>query len=365
MTIVNRTTTACLFTLTRREALQLICLGLVVPGAFTGCGSDDTPPSWTTGFGTREIKVILDEIPYRTDRFVRIGYTFKAWEWEKEGLKLERIVVLAGQTGAALKLLDGDALPFIYRDPYWFPPLFPAEQLFNYYFSINLPIPLAQIPPVLVSHRLIFTDLKDGKSVTVDGGTFSPRLDEQPTVIASPVRGRNLVFKSHSYDGYHFNQLFFVDRTIFSGERFAMDTAKFDDMLSTEIKGDPAQNESYLTYNDPLYAVADGIVVKVVDGRAENHGDLGDAPPSTRDEYAGNYLVLDIGHGRYAHYAHLVPGSFRVREGEWVRKGELLASLGNSGKSTGPHLHFELTDGQDILLSRGVPFVLEPMRQGG
>jgi murein DD-endopeptidase MepM/ murein hydrolase activator NlpD len=132
-----------------------------------------------------------------------------------------------------------------------------------------------------------------------------------------------------------------------------------NDDYSASYAGDPKVNGSYFNYRDTLYAVADGTVLRIRDGRPENNGDAHDAPINTLDELGGNYLVLDIGGGQYAFYAHCVPSSFMVREGDVVKEGQPIALLGNSGNSDAPHLHFEITDGPDILFSRGIPFVLK------
>ncbi len=70
----------------------------------------------------------------------------------------------------------------------------------------------------------------------------------------------------------------------------------------------------------------------------------------------GNHVVLDLGNGTYAAYAHLRRGSLTVREGDRVRAGQLIARCGNSGNSSEPHLHFQLMDGPDPDTARGLPF---------
>src|SRR3546814_12133074 len=70
---------------------------------------------------------------------------------------------------------------------------------------------------------------------------------------------------------------------------------------------------------------------------------------------SGNYLALDLGDGRHAFYEHLEPGSIRVAPGQRVRRGEVIAALGFTGDTTGPHLHFHVADGTSPLGSRGVP----------
>jgi murein DD-endopeptidase MepM/ murein hydrolase activator NlpD len=62
---------------------------------------------------------------------------------------------------------------------------------------------------------------------------------------------------------------------------------------------------------------------------------------------SGRTVVLDHGQGITSHYSHL--SAIRVKQGEWVRKGQHIADSGNTGKSTSPHLHFEVrVNGQPI-----------------
>ena len=57
----------------------------------------------------------------------------------------------------------------------------------------------------------------------------------------------------------------------------------------------------------------------------------------------GDTLVLDHGYGVQTLFAHLV--AFRVAEGAWVSRGQVLAAVGQSGRSTGAHLHYEVRFG--------------------
>jgi murein DD-endopeptidase MepM/ murein hydrolase activator NlpD len=72
----------------------------------------------------------------------------------------------------------------------------------------------------------------------------------------------------------------------------------------------------------------------------------------------GNYVAIDIGHGRYALYAHVQPGSLRVKVGDRVKRGQIVALLGNSGNSTEPHVHFQIADGPTFLSSEGIPYAM-------
>ncbi|TCK01325.1 UNVERIFIED_ORG: transglycosylase-like protein with SLT domain [Anoxybacillus amylolyticus] len=77
----------------------------------------------------------------------------------------------------------------------------------------------------------------------------------------------------------------------------------------------------------PIYAVADGQVVKAV-------GDQGHSKESW-----GNYIKIRHEGDNYSLYGHL--SEVLVKEGEQVKQGQLIGYSGNSGRSTGPHLHFE------------------------
>ena len=102
------------------------------------------------------------------------------------------------------------------------------------------------------------------------------------------------------------------------------------------------------------------VVVTTKDDIPQNvPGDNSRAVPMTIETIGGNHIILDLGQGRYAFYAHLQPGSLRVKEGDHVKRGRVLALVGNSGNSTEPHLHFHVSDGNSPLASEGVPYVLE------
>lgn len=77
-----------------------------------------------------------------------------------------------------------------------------------------------------------------------------------------------------------------------------------------------------------IYAVSDGVVIEA--GQANS---------------AGNYIKIDHGDGYYTLYCHC--SALYVTEGINVRKGDVIAAVGQTGLATGPHLHFELhKDGQ-------------------
>lgn len=65
------------------------------------------------------------------------------------------------------------------------------------------------------------------------------------------------------------------------------------------------------------------------------------------DNSFGNQIIIKHNHGMYTRYAHL--NSIRVKKGQIVSQGEVIGTIGNTGISTGPHLHYEVHIGSDVV----------------
>jgi murein DD-endopeptidase MepM/ murein hydrolase activator NlpD len=122
-------------------------------------------------------------------------------------------------------------------------------------------------------------------------------------------------------------------------------------------KGDPSKNASYRAYGADVLAVADAVVQETHDKIPENVPDpIARAVPITPETLGGNFVLLDLGDGAYAFYAHLQPGSLTVTKGDRVHEGQVLARVGNTGNSTEPHLHFHVVDRNSAFDAEGVPY---------
>jgi Peptidase family M23 len=114
------------------------------------------------------------------------------------------------------------------------------------------------------------------------------------------------------------------------------------------------------SYGSEVLAVADARFSDLKDSFPDNIGlTERKSRAITLDNIVGNYVILDLGHGRFALYAHLQPGSLRVKVGDKVKTGQVLALVGNSGNSDAPHLHFQGTDANSPMGSEGVPYEFE------
>jgi murein DD-endopeptidase MepM/ murein hydrolase activator NlpD len=125
-------------------------------------------------------------------------------------------------------------------------------------------------------------------------------------------------------------------------------------------QGDGRRNADYASYDQPVVADAPGVVAVAVDGVPEN-------APGEVNRYAmhGNYVVIDHQNGEFSLFAHLIPGSVRVRPGQWVEAGTELGRCGNSGHSTMPHLHWQVMDHWNPNGARGLPPRLAPYQRNG
>jgi murein DD-endopeptidase len=230
-----------------------------------------------------------------------------------------------------------------------------------------LSFPPAVAAPTVVRHRIVF-DILDTADVRRDRGTQSV-LD---SIFVTVSRDANLVLRAPLDSGEwvmgsgpsntsgHRRALNAVGGGAHIAERFAIDWVKIGPNGNT-YHDDEHRNESYWAFGQPVHSVASGEVVATVDSIADNtpHAPV---PPITLANIAGNYVTVRIGPNRYATYAHLKRGSVRVGVGARVAAGEVVGLLGNTGQSTAPHLHFQITDSESVLASEGVPFVFDRFR---
>ncbi len=108
------------------------------------------------------------------------------------------------------------------------------------------------------------------------------------------------------------------------------------DAAGKTFRGDGTRPQDYFCYRLPVLATASGTVARVVD-------DVEDSPigqPNLRRNW-GNLVLLYHAPGLYSLVCHLARGSVKVREGQFVRRGDVLALCGSSGRSPVPHLHFQ------------------------
>lgn len=217
-----------------------------------------------------------------------------------------------------------------------------------------LRVPLTGDAPRMLSHRLTVRDSVGDRVLAMRPVPVEPSA----VVIGPPLRGGPwFAANGPGNASGHRRALIPVDGVPAIAQRFAIDYVMFDSAFSTR-RGDAARNESYYAEDLDVLAVLDGTVTAVKDGIPENVPGIDSrAVPITLETVGGNHVILDIGGGRYAFYAHLRPGSIPVKVGDRVKRGAVVGKLGNSGNSTEPHLHFHIADYNSPLGAEGVPYV--------
>lgn len=184
--------------------------------------------------------------------------------------------------------------------------------------------------------------------------------DAEAQVLAPPVAAGDWFMSEGCCSNYthHRNGFAPVNGVGQVPQRFAIDFYKVDEEGKT-WEGDPSRLESYFTYREPILAAAAGTVVRSVDV-FQNTTALPAPPPIPPIiETVGNHVVVEIGPGRYLLYAHMNPGSVRVKVGDQVEAGQELGLIGSSGNSTTPHLHFQLQTEPTFFPTDALPYVFD------
>jgi hypothetical protein len=172
-----------------------------------------------------------------------------------------------------------------------------------------------------------------------------------PTAVRLPLDGPVWVFDSDDFYSHHrrFDFISAMARKLgFRSNvlRHAVDLVPVA-ADGTTHQGDASRNESWLGFGRPVLAAAPGVVVAAVDGRPDSRRLDVKLLATDRMAMFGNHVVVKLDSGEFALYAHLREGSVRCKVGDRLREGQPLGSVGASGGSAMPHLHFELQTAAD------------------
>ncbi len=231
------------------------------------------------------------------------------------------------------------------------------EILLNSRFAF-ITLVVDQIPSKILN-RFLITSLENGE-VSIRNHEITVE-QSAPISIGKPVQTGSWFFAELGGQNHHAR---FIDTRFanpLNSQRWGVDILGVNSENGDVCSANCSRNEQFAGYGLPFIAVADGMVVAINDGVADNLP--GQVPgPNAETHAGGNYVLVDIGNGIYAFYAHAIPHSFQVKVGDLVNTGQILGLIGNSGNSTAPHLHFHLSkvfDTDNIFNSEGIPLVLD------
>ncbi len=129
------------------------------------------------------------------------------------------------------------------------------------------------------------------------------------------------------------------------------------DLMGADEKGNQLKNSAdpyksrlsdWYGFGIPVYSPVDGVVHDMENSNSDDS-------PYPKSMKKGNYIHIKTDDGSVFNFYHLKKGSIKVKKGDRVKKGDLIAELGNSA-STSPHLHFGVYSA-DWIVSRPVFFI--------
>lgn len=311
-----------------------------------------------------DIRVPRPPLAVHADGAMHLSYELHVTNIGTKERAISRLEVFGASGGSPLIAWDSSAVRGASR-VFGAPPtangtILPAGRQSVIYLWID--IADAQKVPSQLQHRIIVSPPDSATSARRDtlDGYLVPVQERPPRVLAPPFSGGPwIAVNGPSNTSGHRRTFIPIAGEARIAQRFATDWVKLgaDGLL---FHGDSTKNANWYGYGTPILAVADGIVTEVKDGIIENVPNSPTmAVPITLETVGGNHVILDIGGGLFAFYAHLQPGSLRVSLGQRVKKGQVVGLLGNSGNSTAPHLHFHVGDTSSPLGTEGQPFVFD------
>jgi urea transporter len=154
---------------------------------------------------------------------------------------------------------------------------------------------------------------------------YRQRFDDKVSVsLTLPFWGEWLVTQAHDGEHTHKNDW-----------RHAWDF-EITDGEGIFHSGSGSKCEDFYCFNKPVLAPADGWVEEILDGVEDNQpGEV------NLEQNWGNSIVIRHHDKLFTKLSHLKNDSFRVEKGDYVKRGDVLALCGNSGRSPRPHLHFQ------------------------
>jgi Peptidase family M23 len=227
-----------------------------------------------------------------------------------------------------------------------------------------------KIPRALEHHLHLDGAVNPGPGKPKPLDYFVARLtvgNENPVVVGAPLAGDRWVAANGCCNSAiaHRGSVQSVNGSWYDAQRFAIDWMRLDEQ-GRLVQDDSADVRNYTGYGADVLAVADGTVVSMRnDLDDQKPGQLPDPSTITIQTVDGNHVVLDIGGGHFAFYAHLQKNSVTVRPGDRVKRGAVLGKLGNSGNTSAPHLHFHIMRSPSVMGSDGVPYVIDRFEFAG
>jgi hypothetical protein len=294
-------------------------------------------------------EIHMPPIAVRSGGQYLLEYELFVGNWYEKNLTIRQVEVLGPKS---LIKLEGESLDRAFSHVSPKKAVVPPQQSAMLVMAV-----FAGEVPASLDHRIRFQ--VEGESEMREIRYLVTPVRKNPVRLRPPLRGDLwAATEGPAASNHHTASPLPFEGRIHIPQRFAIDFVRlYEDHEMSH--GDPKDLHSYRCYGEQALAAADAKVAFVRD-------DIPDQPPLadrdivplTAETIGGNRVILDLGNGLFAIYAHLQPKSVRVRAGAAVRSGDVLGLVGNSG-SPYPHLHFQVSDGPSVLKNEGIPYVFD------
>lgn len=117
---------------------------------------------------------------------------------------------------------------------------------------------------------------------------------------------------------------------------------------------DPVKCENYYSYLEDVIAPQDGYVVDIVNEYENTRITKDRVTRNDIKDPRGNYIVIKHKYGEHSVICHIEKDTFKVNIGDIIKKGQVIAKVGNSGNTNGPHIHYQVQKGYDFGNSKGL-----------
>lgn len=273
------------------------------------------------------------------------------------------LVTVLDPAGKELGRIDGPVLAAATQELFSHAPV-PAVPASG---AVAVEVDLALAPgtvPERVTNQIAYTVPAESQSAPLLGATEVDgpvvRVNRRPAFVIKqpPVAGDGwLATAACCTPNPHRDLRLAIDGVrLRTSETFAIDWGRIKG--NRLYDGNGSTNEQFYGFGADVLAVADGTVAFVQDGEPEQTpGEVRLA--QKQSAVGGNKVILKIAPKVFAAYEHLQPGSLTVKVGDRVKAGAVLAKLGNTGPSTGPHLHFGHLDRPNVFTGGALPFVFD------
>jgi hypothetical protein len=289
-----------------------------------------------------------------------IYYELHITNFAKDTLELENLAVLNAADSSTIYRCTGNTLKAhfvrigkIQKDNLL---KLPPGAFGVIFLEFNLPVRGAKI---MLTHQIELNVLTgDQKIKQLINGAAINIAENHHLIVGPPLAGGPwAAIYEPSWTNGHRRVFYTVNGVARLPGRFAIDFIKVD-TNGKYARGDSNEIKNWYGYGIDVYAVCDGVITSTRNDFAESPT-LSGYIVASAENATGNYISMNIGNGQYVFYEHLKPGSIIVKPGQKVKKGQAIASIGFTGQTTGPHLHFHIADANSPLGAEGIPFEFE------